>query len=79
VHHEFVPPDQSVTGHFYVHVFLSLRDSVRRKRLDKWQAGTVHHDNAPSHISLFVLQFLSSPSHGTIWISLRVTFGCSLL
>jgi hypothetical protein len=29
--HEFVPPGRSVTGHY----------AVRRKRCDKWQAGTV--------------------------------------
>jgi hypothetical protein len=32
----------------------------------------LHHDNAPNHTS-------SSPSHRTLRISLRVTFGCSLL
>jgi hypothetical protein len=38
----------------------------------------LHHDNAPSHTSL-VQQFLSSPNHRTLRISLRVTSGCSLL
>jgi hypothetical protein len=32
VHHEFVPPGQSVTGHFCLQV-------SQRKRRDKWQAG----------------------------------------
>jgi hypothetical protein len=41
VHHAFVPPGQRVTGHFYVQLLLWLRDAVRRKRRDKWQAGTV--------------------------------------
>jgi hypothetical protein len=38
-----------------------------------------HHDNAPGNTSLVVQQFLSSPSHCTLWISLLVTFGCFLL
>jgi hypothetical protein len=36
VHHEFVPPEQTVNGYFYVQVFQRLRDAVRRK-----VAGTV--------------------------------------
>jgi hypothetical protein len=39
----------------------------------------LHHDNAPSHTSLVVQQFLASPNHRTLQISLRVTCGCSLL
>jgi hypothetical protein len=41
VHCECVPPGQSVTGHFYVHVLQRLRDAVRREGCDKWQAETV--------------------------------------
>jgi hypothetical protein len=60
VHHEFVPPGQSVTGHFYVKVLQRLRDAVRRKRGDKWHGQWfLHHDNAPSHTSLVVQQFLA--------------------
>jgi hypothetical protein len=39
----------------------------------------LHHYNAPSHTSLVVQQFLSSPTHRILRISLRGTFGCSLL
>jgi hypothetical protein len=38
----------------------------------------LHHDNASSHTSLVVQQFLSSPSHRTLRISLPVAFGSSL-
>jgi transposase len=63
VHHEFVPPGQTVNGHFYVHVLQRLRDAVRRKRRDKWQGEWfLHHDNAPSHKSLVVQQFLTEKS-----------------
>ena len=57
-----------------------------RKRRDKWQGEWfLYHDNAPSHTSLVCSisspkkTFLSSPSHRTLRISLRVTFGCFLL
>jgi hypothetical protein len=62
VHHEFVPPGQSVTGHFYLQVLQRLRDAFRRKRRDKWHGQWfLHHDtsNAPSHTSLVVQQVLA--------------------
>ena len=64
VHHEFVPPGQTVNGHFYVQVLQSLRDAVRRKwRDDKWQGEWfLHHDNASSHTPLVVQQFLAEKS-----------------
>ena len=63
VHHEFVPPGQTVNGHFYVQVLQRLRDAVRRKRRDKWQGEWfLHHDNAPSHTSYVVQQFLAEKS-----------------
>jgi len=42
-----------------------LHESVRRKRLEKWQDGDwiLHHDNAPPHTSYLVQQFLGK--HGT--------------
>ncbi|XP_023723965.1 uncharacterized protein LOC111873458 [Cryptotermes secundus] len=36
VPHEFVPPGQTVTGHFYVQVLQRLCNAVQRKRCDKW-------------------------------------------
>jgi hypothetical protein len=85
VRHEFVPPGQSVIGHFLVEVLHRLRDAVRRKRLDNWKEHWfLHHDNAPSHTSLLVQKFviektfLSSSNHRSIHISFRVIFGCSL-
>jgi len=63
VHHEFVPPGQTVNSHSYVQVLQRLRDAVRRKRRDKWQGEWfLHYDNAPSHTSLVVQQFLSEKS-----------------
>jgi hypothetical protein len=60
VYHEIIPPGQSVTGYFYVQVLQRLRDAVRRKRHYKCQGQWfLHHDNALSHTSLVVQQFLA--------------------
>jgi histone-lysine N-methyltransferase SETMAR len=57
VHHEFMPPGPSVTGHLYVQVLQRL---VWRKRRNRWQGQWfLHHDNTPSHTSLVVQQFLA--------------------
>jgi hypothetical protein len=56
VHREFLPPGQSVTGHFYVQVLLRWHDAVQRKWQGHW---FLHHDKAPSHILLVVQQFLT--------------------
>ena len=61
--HEFIPPGQTVNGHFYVQVLQRLHDAIRRKRRDKWQGEWfLHHDNAPSHTSLDVQQFFTEKS-----------------
>jgi len=58
-----VVPGQTVNGHFYVQVLQRLRNAVRRKRRDKWQVEWfLHHDNALSHTSLVVQQFLAEKS-----------------
>ena len=46
-------------------VLRRLRESVRRKRPEKWRDGDwiLHHDNAPAHTSHLVQQFLAK--HGT--------------
>lgn len=61
VHHEFVPQGQTVNKEFYVQVLRRLREDVRRKRPELWKnkSWVLHHDNAPSHSSLLVSQFLA--------------------
>ena len=59
VHHEFVPPGETVNGHFYVQFLQRLRNALRRKRRNKWQGKWfLYHDKASSHTSLVVQQFL---------------------
>jgi len=61
VHHEYAPDGQIIN----VEVLRRLRESVRPKRPEKWWDGDwiLHHDNAPTHISHLVQQFLAK--HGT--------------
>lgn len=62
VHKEFLPHGETVNGKFYCEVLKRLRESIRRKRPDKWLSNDwfLHHDNAPSHTALVVRQFLAS-------------------
>ena len=64
VHHEFAPRNQTINKEYYREVLRRLRDAVRRKRPDLWQAGTwkLHQDNAPAHSSQLVQTFLAK--HG---------------
>jgi transposase len=63
VHHELIPPGQTVNSHFYVQVLQRLCDAVRRKWRDKWQGEWfLHQDNASSHTLLVVQQFLAEKS-----------------
>ena len=65
VHHEYPPDGQTINKEFYVEILRRLRESVRRKRPEKWQDGDwmLHHDNAPAHTSHLVQQSLAK--HGT--------------
>ena len=61
VHKEFVPTGQSVNSGFYCEVLRRLRENVRRRRPQLWRKQTwlLHHNNAPSHTSVFTHQFLA--------------------
>jgi len=56
---------QTINKELYVEVLRSLRESVRRKRPEKWRDDdwTLHHDNAPAHTSHLLQQLLAK--HGT--------------
>ena len=66
IHHEYAPDGQTINKEFYLEVLRRLRESVRRKRPEKWQDGNwiLQHDNAPAHTSHLVQQFLAK--HGTV-------------
>ena len=59
VHHEYAPDGQTINKEFYVQVLRRLRESIRRKGLEKWRDGdrVRHHDNALAHTSHLVQQF----------------------
>jgi len=65
VHHKYAPDGQTINMVSYVEVLRHLHESVRRKRLEKWQDGDwiLHHNTAPTHTSHIVQQILAK--HGT--------------
>lgn len=61
VHHEFVPPGQTVTGPFYLGVMRRLLHRIRRIRPEYRENGSwrLLHDNAPSHRSTLITDFMT--------------------
>jgi len=59
--HEYAPDGQTINKEFYPQVLRRLRESVLRKRPEKWRDGDwiLHHNNAPVHTSHLVQQFLA--------------------
>lgn len=51
VHREYLPEGASVTAIVYIEILRRLKDSVRRKRPERYRANSwrLHHDNAPAH------------------------------
>lgn len=57
---EFLPQGATVNAAFYEGVLKRLREAIRQKRPEKWKNGwLLHHDNAPSHTSFKILNFLA--------------------
>lgn len=62
IHHEFVPDGQTITGDYYLEALQRLLGRIRRIRPEYRDPGDwclLLHDNAPSHTSLVVRQFLA--------------------
>jgi len=59
VHKAFVPPEQTVNQTFYLQVLERLRNRVVRVRREIANTWFLHHDNAPSHTSFAVREFLA--------------------
>ena len=66
VHKEFVPPGQTVNAVFYVEVLKRLKTRVARVRLEIASTWVLYHDNAPSHASLLVREFLAKQTVATL-------------
>jgi hypothetical protein len=66
LHNEYASDGQTINKEFYLEVLRRLRESVRRKRREKWRDGDwiLHNDNSPAHTSLLVQQFLAK--NGTV-------------
>ena len=60
VNHEFLPQGRTVNKEYYLEVTQRLREAVRKKRPDAWRENRwMLHDNAPSHSSYLVRDFLA--------------------
>ena len=59
VHKEFLPTGQTVSAAFYVEVLKRLRNRVTRVRPEIANDWILDHDNAPSHSSILVKEFLA--------------------
>jgi len=58
---KFVPRNTTVSYEYYKGLLDHLRNDVHKKWPEKWANSFIlHHDNAPCHTSLLVLQFLSN-------------------
>ncbi|UYV60744.1 hypothetical protein LAZ67_1002091 [Cordylochernes scorpioides] len=64
VHYKFLPQGQTINQHVYLAILHRLRESIRKKRPEKWISGEwmLHHDNAPAHRALSVGDFLTKNS-----------------
>lgn len=55
VNTEFIPPRESVTAMFYFSLMRLLFQRIRRTRLEyREESWPLHHDNAPSHCTIFL-------------------------
>jgi transposase len=61
VNYEFLPQGRTVNREYYLEVMQRLREAVRKKRPDAWRENRwmLQHDNAPSHSSFLVRDFLA--------------------
>jgi transposase len=61
VHYEFLPQGLTVNKEYYLEVMQRLRETVRKKISDAWRENRriLQHDNAPSHSSFLVRDFLA--------------------
>lgn len=61
IHFEFLPEGRTMDKHYYLDVMKRLRDEICKKRPDLWKENSwiLHHENAASHNSIVVSEFLN--------------------
>ena len=59
---------KTVNKEYYLGVMRRLREAVRQKRKDLWANNSwiLHHDNAPSHSTIIIREFLIKNKTNTI-------------
>jgi len=62
VHYKFVPTGQTVNQVYYLEVLGRLCEKVRRKQPELFADNSwiLHHNNAPTHMALSVMEFLET-------------------
>lgn len=68
IHYEFIPEGRTINKQLYTEILKRLRDAIRQKRPEKWAGNDwfLLHDNAPSHLSLMVKQYLAKNNVTTL-------------
>ncbi|XP_037938203.1 protein GVQW3-like [Teleopsis dalmanni] len=68
VQSEFLTENQRMNKEYYLDVMRRLRENIRQKRQDLWEANSwiLHHDNTPSHKAIVVQEFLAENSTNVI-------------
>jgi len=62
VHREFLPQGQTTNNEYYLQIQRRLFEAIhKKKRPDLWQNNSwlLYYDNAPTHTSLLVTEFLA--------------------
>lgn len=66
VHHEFVPPGQTVNAQFYKEVLQRLNHRIARVRKEIRALWKLHHDNAPAHTAFVITAYLTRIGVATV-------------
>ena len=66
VHKEFVRPGHTVNATFYMEVLKRLKKRVTHAHPEIAYTWVLHHENAPSHASLLVREFLAKQTVATL-------------
>ena len=81
VHHEYIPPGQTINKECYLNVIHLLKDAIWWKQPHLWANGDwkLHHNNTPAHESRLMQSFCKTLNHPGDWAPLQPSCGALLL